>query len=710
MLNRSLRVCFVAVCAIIFALPARADEGMWLPFLINKNFDQMRKLGIKLSPEDIYNANQSSLKDAIVNFGNFCTGEMISAEGLLLTNHHCGFDAIQSHSSVEHDYLTDGFWAKSRSEELSNPGLTVTFLVKMEDVTGRLKNKTEAEKEAEIETIIKEYSEGTHYSVEVENFFEGNQQIVFVYEIFKDVRLVGAPPSAVGKFGGDTDNWMWPRHTGDFSMFRVYMGKDGKPADYSKDNIPYAPKKHLTISLAGIKKGDYAMIMGYPGSTERYMTSYGVAMAYEQSNPAVVKIRDTRLKIMKEHMDADAKVKIQYASKYATVSNYWKYFIGQNQGLRRLDVINDKRKEEEAFTKWVQQDTARVSEYGEVLPKLDKAYNDYRKVNLTYVYLREAIFGSEALLLAYRMNTLYTLIKNDASKDDINAALTKFKSVAEEFYKDYDKATDEEVTAALLKMYYNDIPKSMHSSVFQTIEKKYKLDFNKYVKIIFAKSILTNEASMKAFLANPDAKLLDKDAVFQAMYKILMEFRANQGPAIGNANMRLEKLNGIYLKGILEQRNKEVLYPDANFTMRLTYGTVQDYFPRDAVYYNYYTTIDGIIEKEDSTNEEFIVPTKLKELYQTKDYGQYVNEEGKVPICFLTTNDITGGNSGSPVMNAQGHLIGCAFDGNWEAMSGDIIYEPELQRTISVDIRYILFMVDKYAGAGYLLKEMTIVR
>lgn len=708
---RSISRLFISlVIAGLSCFTSQGDEGMWLPMSIHKNFDQMRKLGIRLSPEDIYQANQSSLKDAIVNFGNFCTGEMISGQGLILTNHHCGFDAIQSHSSVEHDYLTDGFWAKSKEEELPNPGLTVTFLVKMEDVTLRLKGKSEDEKEKEIERIKQEYSEGTHYSIEVENFFEGNQQIVFVYEIFKDVRLVGAPPSSVGKFGGDTDNWMWPRHTGDFSMFRVYMGKDGKPADYSKDNVPYQPKKHLTISLAGYTKGDYAMIMGYPGSTDRYMSSFGVSLAYEQSNPAIVKIRTKRLAIMKEHMDAQPEVKIQYASKYATISNYWKYFIGQNQGLRRLDVIADKQLEERNFKEWVAKDSARTSEYGTVLTDLEKAYTDYRKVNLSYVYLREAVFGSEALLLAYRLNSWYTLSKNAADTSEINAALQKFKGITEDFYKDYNRSTDEEITAALLKMCHTDLPLELQSSVYAKIEKKYKGDYKQFVSSIYSKSILTDAEKMKHFLLAPSTKVLDKDPVFQTMLTILMEFRATAGPAIGQATARIEKYNQLYVKGIMEQRSSDILYPDANFTMRLTYGSVQDYFPKDAVYYNYFTTLDGIIEKEDSTNEEFVVPAKLKNIYLNKDFGSYTNSDGKVPVCFITTNDITGGNSGSPVLNANGELIGCAFDGNWEAMSGDIIYEPALQRTIAVDIRYILFMVDKYADAGYLLKEMTIVK
>lgn len=683
-----------------------ADEGMWLPFLLGKNYEQMKKLGLKITPEQIYSVNNSSIKDAIVNFGNFCTGEVVSQDGLILTNHHCGFDAVQSHSSIEHDYITDGFWAMDRTQELSNPGLSVTFLIRMEDVTERFANKSDEEIDALTKELEKEYGEANEYTVKVEDFFAGNQKIVFVYQIFNDVRLVGAPPSAVGKFGGDTDNWMWPRQTGDFSLFRVYTNKDGKPSEYSKDNIPLKARQHLKISTAGVKKDDFAMVMGYPGGTDRYMTSFEVAMNYNQSNPAKIKIREKRLALMKEDMDANPTVRIQYASKYARVSNYYKYFIGQNQGLKRLHVIEDKQKEEATFQAWVNQDSSR-SAYSNLLKEYKVLFDVYSNVNLPYVYIQEAAFGTEILEFAYKSNKFYGLLKSDkldpASKDKMSAD-------GEEYFKDYNKATDQKVFAALLQMYYTDIDKSLHPSIFKTIEKKYKGDFNKYAAMVFAKSIFANKAAFEAFMKNPTASALEKDPGFACMTSILGDFRRDVGPALGMIFGKLEATNKEYVKAILEMHDNETLYPDANFTMRLTYGTVQDYVPRDAVYFNYYTTLEGIMEKEDSTNAEFVVPKKLKELYASKSYGDYANEDGKLPICFITTNDITGGNSGSPVMNDKGELIGVAFDGNWEAMSGDIIYEPSLQRCISVDIRYVLFMIDQYAGATHLIREMTLVK
>jgi len=697
----------------------KADEGMWLPLLIKRlNYTDMQKLGLKLTADEIYSVNNSSLKDAIVNFGNFCTGEIISKDGLILTNHHCGYESIQSQSTLEHDYLTNGFWAKSRDQELpSNNGLTVSFLVRMEDVTEKvqmaLAGTLPDDKDAQLEKIQAEIekaaTEGTHYNAEVKGFFEDNEFYLFVYETFRDVRLVGAPPSSIGKFGGDTDNWMWPRHTGDFSMFRVYTAPDGKPADYSKDNIPLKPRHYLPISLKGIHKNDYAMVLGYPGNTERYLTSYGVKMMYEQTNPSKIKIREKRLALMKEDMDANPEIKLKYSSLYAQISNYYKYFIGQDQGIQRLDLITRKQTEEAQFNEWVYSDNERRRKYGDIIPNYQKIYGDYSKINPDYVYLEEAALGPEIMLLSYKVHTLYGALKNKASQQEINQAAANFKETCNEHFKNYNASTDKKVFAALMKMYHDDIIKELWPSIFTEVDKKYKGDFNKWADEVFKKSIFASQEKMNAFLAKPDQKVLDKDMAFITISSIIGDFRQLAGAYWANVIDRLDKNNHSHMMAVMEMNKDKKLYPDANFTMRLTYGTVQDYYPKDAVYYYYQTTLKGIMEKEDPNNEEFIVPKKLSELYDVKDYGRYADENGNVPVCFITNNDITGGNSGSPVINAEGHLIGAAFDGNWEAMSGDIVYEPELQRCISTDIRYILFIIDKYAGATNIINELTIV-
>lgn len=710
---------FSFLLLLTFSFIAFADEGMWLPLLIKRlNYTDMQKAGLKLSAEEIYSVNNSSLKDAIVNFGGFCTGEIVSKDGLILTNHHCGYESIQSHSTVEKDYLTNGFWAMSRKEELPNKGLTVSFLVRMEDVTERVLGATKgvsADKlEERIENVSKrienEATEGTHYNAEVKSFFEGNEYYLFVYETFKDIRLVGAPPSSIGKFGGETDNWMWPRHTGDFSMFRVYTGPDGKPAEYSEANVPLKPKHFLPVALYGVKDNDYTMILGYPGSTDRYLPSEGVKLIYEETNPARIKIREKRLALMKESMDSEDALRIKYAALYAQIINYYKYFIGQNQGLKRLHIIDKKRQEEQMFREWANADTERKKKYAGIIEEYESIYKDYRKVNKSYVYLEEAGFGTQLTLLAYHFNELYQTLAYGGNKEQIAEAVQGAKKEADENFKNYDLKTDRKIFAALMQMYYQDIPKELHPDIFATVQKKYKGDFNKYAEYVYANSIFADEAKMKAFLANPDMKILDKDPGFKAMSSILNGFRAKAGATLGSVYGRLDDANKKYTKGLMEMKNAkgDKVYPNANFTMRLTYGSVQDYFPRDAVHYNFYTTLDGIIEKEDSTSEEFIVPAKLKELHKKKDFGRYA-ENNTVPVCFISNNDITGGNSGSPVIDGYGNLVGLAFDGNWEAMSGDIVYEPELQRTISTDIRYVLFIIDKYAGAKHLIEEMQLV-
>ncbi|MBX9852469.1 MAG: S46 family peptidase [Cytophagaceae bacterium] len=708
---------FLLTLSLSIQIQLKADEGMWIPMLIGKNFEQMQKLGIKLTPDDIYNINKSSLKDAIVNFGGFCTGEVISKEGLVLTNHHCGFDAIQAQSSVQNDLLSNGFWAKSRDQELPSPGLTVTFLVRIEDVTNQVLSEISSikdwnakeEKIEEVgEAIGKKATEGTHYTAEVKSFFENNVFYMFIYEVYTDVRMVAAPPSSIGKFGGDTDNWMWPRHTGDFSVFRIYSGTDGKPAEYSKDNIPLKPKYFLPVSLKGINPGDFAMVMGYPGGTERYMSSEGVRMTYDQSNPMRVKIRGERLALMKQDMDKNEEVKIKYAAKYAHISNYYKYWIGQNQGIKRLNVIEDKKQQEQDIQIWIRADAGRQKKYGDVTLKFNDIYKDYRKYNPSYVYLEEVGFGIEIVELAYHSMELYGALASNASKDELNKVIAEFKKQADEHFKNYNAPTDKKIMAALLKMYYNEVDKEFHPGIFATIEKKYRGDFNKYAEYVFKTSILASKEKLYAFLANPTFKVMRKDPGFQTMSSLIGNYHKKIKVGLQKANNQLQENNNLFVKAIMEKKGNDALYPDANFTMRLTYGTVQDYYPRDAVHYLYRTTLAGVMEKEDPSNEEFIVSKKLKELFEKKDFGHYA-QNGEMFVCFITNNDITGGNSGSPVIDAEGNLIGTAFDGNWEAMSGDIIFEPELQRCIITDIRYVLFILDKFGGLGYLVDEMTLV-
>ncbi len=697
------------------------DEGMWLPVHLKKlNHADMQKRGLKLTAEDLYSVNNTSLKDAIVRMGTgFCTGEIISSQGLLLTNHHCGFDLIQSHSSVEKDYLTNGFWAMKKEDELPNPGLSVSFLVRMEDVTTQVlanvtDQMTDAQRGAAITTASKALREsaekGTGYSAEVKAIFNGNQYILLVYEIFKDVRLVGAPPSSIGKFGGDTDNWMWPRHTGDFSLFRVYSGKDGKPADYSKDNVPLKPRNYLKVSMSGVNKEDYAMIWGYPGRTDRYLTSFGVKMATDQVDPLRVKIRRKKLDTYEIGMNTDPAVKIKYASKHAQVANYWKYFMGEAQGLKRLKVADKKEAEEKAFTQWVAQDPDRAKKYGNALNLISKYYNTAKEYRNAEVAMQEAIFGIEAIMNAATIEDLMPLMSGaDSVKTKYEKASARAKASLEETWKDYDWNTDRRLMAEMVKQYIDATPASQQpAKVVELINKKFKGNYQAFADEAYAKSVLVDKARLEAFLAKPSAKKLEKDLVFIVYKEFADNLMKNIQPKTRPLMADLERGNRLFVAGLMEMQQDRKFYPNANATMRVTYGRVLDYKARDAVQYNYFTTIDGIMEKEDPTNEEFIVPAKLKELWKKKDFGPYA-DNGVLKVGFLTDNDITGGNSGSPVINGRGELIGLAFDGNWEAMSGNIAFEPELQRTICNDIRYVLFVMDKYAGAKHLVDEMTLV-
>ncbi len=704
----------------LYAPSLLADEGMWLPLLIERlNYVDMQEMGLNLTAEEIYSVNHSSLKDAIIIFGRGCTGEIISEQGLILTNHHCGYGSIQSHSAVDHDYLTDGFWAGSFEEELPNEGLTAQFLIRIEDVTQRVlgaldEQMTETSREDAIRKISREIETeatgGTHYNAAVRSFYFGNEFYLFVYETFTDVRLVGAPPSSIGKFGADTDNWMWPRHTGDFSLFRVYSGPDGKPAPYSKDNIPLKPKHYLPISIGGVQKGDFAMILGYPGSTDRYLPSYGVEEAIDQNNPSVVKIRQKKLDIMREAMDSDPAIRIQYASKYAGTSNYWKYYIGQTKGLKRLKVADDKRATEAAFAMWTATSPDLEARYGTIPGDMEKAYEVLKPYDLFRIYSNESILrGCEIISFARNFSDLYKeLVKEEADQKKIDQMIASLQNQSGRYFKDYNAPTDQKLLAAMLGLFCNDIPAGFHPPVIDAIKAKYKGDFYSYAAKTFEKTIFADQNRVRNFLYKPTAKILEKDPVFSFM-KQFMEYYRTKMAEVDAQNASLAKARRLYMEGLRAMQKDRTFYPDANFTMRLTYGQILDYYPSDAVHYDFRTSLDGVMEKEDPSNWEFVVPDKLKELYARGDYGPY-GENGKMYTCFTSNHDITGGNSGSPVINGDGELIGIAFDGNWEAMSGDIAYEPELQRTISVDIRYVLFIIDKYAGAERIIAEMTILK
>ncbi|HMN06532.1 MAG TPA: S46 family peptidase [Flavobacteriales bacterium] len=702
---------------------SHAGEGMWL---LNKlkqlNEAQMRELGFKLTAEDVYSLNQASMKDAVARLGGgFCSGEVVSADGLMLTNHHCGYSAIQSLSTVEDDILTNGFWAMTREQERP-AGFSVSFLQYITDVTDTVLSVVHSEMSEEArEEAISQVAEalkaratgGNKYlDANFKSMFAGNQFYLFVYKTYPDVRLAGTPPNAIGKFGGDTDNWQWPRHTGDFSMFRIYTGADGEPAEYAKENIPFKPRWHFPVSLDGVKKGDFAMIMGFPGSTDRFLNSDGVKLALDVEQPSRVKVRGEKLAIMKKHMNADNAVRLKYAAKHAQVANYWKYFIGQQKGLKDQHVWERKKAQENELAAWIKADKDRVLQYGTVLEDLASGYAVRGRFEKASTYMQEAAFGSEMVLAGLRQLYGLKMVMESDPKNTakISAMAEAAKATARKFWKDYDPATDQEVTAAMFRMIYNDVDPAQQPDVINTVTKKFKGDFDKWAEVMFKTSILTDSTRLMAFLNKPNLKVLQKDLGMETMESSLNTYRNVLGPAIDGAEEKIGRGYRLLQAAMMEKDPQKMWYPDANSTERLTYGIVNDYSPVDAKHYDLLTTEVGILQKEDPTNDEFIVPARQKELLMAKDFGRYADENGHLPINFLSENDITGGNSGSPVINGNGELIGIAFDGNWEAMSGDISYEPLLQRTISVDIRYVLWIIDKFAGAKHLVDEMTLVK
>ena len=691
----------------------RADEGMWMLPLIQKlNSKKMSEMGFKLSAKDIYDINNSSLKDAVMHFGGGCTAELISKEGLVLTNHHCGYGSIQKLSTVDHDYLQNGYWAMNRDEELPAKGLTVTFLDRFEDVTQAVTNAVSAAtdpkaREDALKTISDELADkavgqNKYLKGRVVSFFGDNQYYLVITKTYSDIRFVGAPPSSIGKFGADTDNWMWPRHTGDFSMFRIYVDKENNPSEYSKDNVPYKPKKFLTISLKGVNQNDPAMVIGYPGRTNRFMTSFEVKETSEITNAVTILVRGVRQNILMTDMEADPKIRLQYSNKYAGSSNFWKKAIGMNETFAKLKVYERRAAEEKTFNEWVAANPARVEKYGSALTDVKSAIEGRAQLQLILKYYTEALGSVELTSAARRFGPQ----PENTSRN--GAGRTAGLISPSDFYKDYNVSTDKKVASAMLKLFRAKVPVADLPDFYKTIDSEYQGSTDAYVDAIYSQSVFVSEERLKSALAG-DKKEMEKDPAFIAA--------TNISAALMKYNQENEKYRTLYAKGqklyiagLLEMKAGQAIYPDANSTMRLTYGKVLSYSPKDGVTYENVTTLDGVMQKEDPKNWEFVVPAKLKELYNAKDFGPYAMKDGRMPVAFLTNNDITGGNSGSPVMNGKGELIGTAFDGNWESMSSDIIFEPSLQRCINVDIRYTLFIMDKFGGAGYLLNEMKISR
>jgi Peptidase S46. len=695
----------LATALLLMPAALRADEGMWLlPLLEKMNADALRNLGSRLTPEQIYSVNHSSIKDAVVQFGGGCTAEIISGSGLLVTNHHCGYSSIQALSTTEHNYLEDGYWAMNRGEELPVPGLTVRFLQSMTDVTDQLAAGANRR-----ELIAAAEQENPNCQVRIVSFYNDNVQYLIVSKIYRDVRFVGAPPASAGKFGGDTDNWMWPRHTCDFSMFRVYAGADNEPADYSPDNVPMRPRQFLNISLKGVQEGDFAMIMGYPGSTQRFQTATQLKDMLA-TNDVRIDARGIRQDVLWQAMRADDKVGLQYASKYSGSSNGWKKWIGEREAFEALDIIGREEQKERDLTAWINADPARKAAYGDAIDRIAATVEAAAAPKQAVTLLSETVGRIELLGFAATMDRSMKMAREAQDQDTdtqarIQQTLDLVMDMLREEYKDYDAGVDRDVAIALIDHYKARVNPA--DAVMLNGKSILTMDTRKLVDNLFKKSIFTSEEKLTAKPVTE--KLLAADPAVQLAAAITaaaqpLSLTANAG------SQELAAASKAYGAALLKWQEGQPSYPDANSTCRFTYGTVKSYEPKDGVLYKYYTTLKGVMEKEDPDNYEFRVPARLKEIYEKKDFGQYANEKGEVVTCFLTNLDITGGNSGSPVMDADGNLIGLAFDGNWEAMSSDVMFEPNLQRCICVDIRYVLLMLDKFGGAGYLLDEMNLVK
>ncbi len=719
------RLLFTLLFSITFLLRSWADEGMWLPLLLGQQvYNDMVKRGLKLSKEQLYSINKPSLKDAIVIFGGGCTGEIVSAEGLIFTNHHCGYDAITSASTLEHNYLRDGFYAKVKADEIPS-GISVQFLLRIEDVTqmvmDSLKGLTGVERTQKQARVLgnlnAKFSDASqNIEARISSLFKGNQYLLFVYQRYKDVRLVGAPPESVGKFGGDTDNWEWPRHTGDFSVFRVYMSKDGKPADYSEENVPLKPKWFLPVSIKGFKDGDYTMIYGYPGSTNRYETSYGIKLKTDIDNPTLVKLRDVRLKYMFEEMKKDPETKLQLASSYASIANYWKFYDGESKQLLKYDVFGQKKKAEEIFINWAKGKPG----YSTIFKEWGEAYDAWRPYAKHRMYINEGLFGSPLMTFAASLQQIETaLVQQGKTAAEIKKALDEAGKARTTFLKNENKVSDEKIVADVTMMFYKDVDKQQHPIDFYRIQVQAwgKLDdeetYKKYARNIFEKTMIFDDAKWNAFIKNPDANALQDDPAYAHASAFLINYQSKYAAKFQQFNTKNTEYGRLYLKGIMEMDTvkAKMMYPDATFTMRVSFGNVKSYRPRDGVFYDYVCTMKGVLQKYKPGDYEFDLPAKEIELARKKDFGQYADKLKKdLVVCFITTNDITGGNSGSPVIDANGNLLGLAFDGNYEALSHKIAFDKDLNRTICVDVRYILWCIDKLGGASNIIKELKLVK
>ena len=700
---------------------AKADEGMWLPQLLAQlNEKQMKSMGMKISAADIYNINKGSLKDAIVSFGGFCTGEVISSKGLVLTNHHCGFDAIQNHSTIQNNYIRDGFWARNNAEEIPNPGLFVTFIIRIDDVTkqvlnGVTRNMDEKERQSAIDKNIAELRKNVkkenYQDSFIRAFFDGNQYFLFVTETYKDVRLVGAPPSSVGNFGKDTDNWMWPRHTGDFSMFRIYAGKDNKPAEYSVDNVPYVPKRSLSISLDGVAENDFTMVFGFPGRTTQYLHSAAVEQIMKVNDPVKIAIRDKALAVIDGFMRKDEQIKIQYAAKYAGIANSWKKWQGEVLGLTSTNALGKKQAYEAEFQKRVNANPQWKEAYGNLLLDLVKTYNEFEKYSLARDFFNETMSRIEAFAIVNQLNSLRNAKEKNGEKGFTNA-LPGVKERLAEIYKEYSPVVDKQLFIALIDKFVKDQPQEFVAPYLLNKLKENNNDVSKLADELYNNVDLFQNGNkvLQQLSSNPEVVMAanDMNHANQLIAELSTYYNNTVSKNITGLQSMINQLNRTYMQAQMEVMKEKKFYPDANSTLRVTYGNVKGYNPRDAVQYDYYTYLDGVMDKYKPGDYEFDLPEKLRSLYKNKDYGQY-GSNGKMPVCFIARNHTTGGNSGSPALDAYGNLVGLNFDRVWEGTMSDINYDPSICRNIMVDIRYVLFIVDKYEGAGHLVKEMNLV-